>query len=103
MSQNFVATEEVTWDKARAYLRYIQEEENVSGATVRKWVSGYVSFWNFYDKDTVVWKNHKISKAKTIDKRPWSAEETIKLYNELVSRDHWLQPPSGSLLTLALA
>ena len=93
LSKNFVATEEVTWDKARAYLRYIQEEENVSGATVRKWVSGYVSFWNFYDKDTAVWKNHKISKAKTIDKRPWSAEETVKLYSELVRRDHWLQHP----------
>jgi hypothetical protein len=68
LSRHFVVAEEITWDKARLYLRSFQETEGLSSATVRKWVSGYVNFWEHYDKDSSVWKNHKLSKARTIAK-----------------------------------
>jgi hypothetical protein len=91
LGRNFVAAEEITWEKARAYLRHIQEETSVSDATIRKWVSGYVSFWNFYDKDPAVWRNLRLSKAHTIDKRSWTRIELLELHAELFRRDHWLQ------------
>ena len=93
LSKQFAATEEITWDKARAYLRLVEATRNVSGATIRKWVSGYINFWEHYEKDVSVWRNHKLQKTRTIAKRAWSSEEVAILYSELGKQEHWLQLP----------
>ena len=93
LSKYFVAAEEITWEKARAFLREAQSTEKVSGVTVKKWLSAYTNFWDFYDRDTAVWKNHKIKQTKTKKPRPWSSGEVIRIYNSLVQHGHWLQHP----------
>lgn len=93
LSQSFVATEELSWEKARAFIRSVQEEQNVSSATLRKWISGYINFWDFYDRDTGVWRNHKLKRSRTIAKRAWTTEEVRFLHGDLVRADHWLQHP----------
>jgi integrase len=93
LASEFAAVEELDWDKARAYLRYIKEKESVSTATVRKWISAYINFWEFFDRDGSIWRGHKLKTDKTAPKRPWTPPEVIQLYQYAVSTDHWLQHP----------
>jgi len=93
LSKHFAATEEITWEKARAFLREVQQSEEVSGATLRKWLTAYTNFWDFYDRDTAVWKNHKLSSKRVRKPRPWSRGEVVSLYQTLVSEDDWLRHP----------
>ncbi len=90
LSKHFAAAEEVTWEKARAFIRFIQEKENVSNSTIRKWVSAYRSFWDYYDKDTSVWRNHKIPRTRVLPKRAWTRNEIQRIFDELETQNHWL-------------
>jgi integrase len=49
-----------------------------------------VNFWDYFDKDIAVWKNHKLAKKNKIRKRPWSPAEVIKIHETLKEQNHWL-------------
>ena len=93
LSTSFAAVEEISWDKARTFLRAAQQAQGVSSATVRKWVSGYINFWSCFDKDAAVWRNHRFPRDNASGKRPWGPDEVRKLYEVLRQEDDWLQHP----------
>ena len=93
LMQSFTVVEELDWDKCKIFLRNLGSEQDVSSATVQKWKSAYINFWECFDKDPSIWRNHKLPKTNPILKRPWTNEETKQLYARLRQDGNWLQHP----------
>ncbi len=93
LMQSFTVIEELSWEKCKIFLRNVGDKHGVSSATVQKWKSAYVNFWECFDKDPSIWKNHKLPKSRTIAKRPWTNEETRGMYERLRQDGYWLQHP----------
>lgn len=93
LAQTFVTTEEVTWDRARAFLKAVQDSEKVTSQTVHKWMSAYRNFWLFAGKKPDVWEKHRLARTPTIRKRPWTKEEVVLICDKLREEKDWLQHP----------
>ena len=93
--EEFAVVEELTWEKAKAFLRKVKEEKSVSVPTVRKWKSAYINLWRWLDERPDVWTNHTFQKEVKVSRQEWTKDEVAYLYKTLCEKNdkisHWLK------------
>jgi len=80
LMNKYVAVEELDWDKCKVFLRDRIRIDKKSRATVDKWKGAYINFWDSLDKDTNLWRNHKLPETEVIDVQEFEAEEVRAMY-----------------------
>ena len=95
LMEEFAVVEELTWEKAKAFLRKVKEEKSVSVPTVRKWKSAYINLWRWLDERPDVWTNHTFQKEVKVSRQEWTKDEVAYLYKTLCEKNdkisHWLK------------
>jgi len=61
LAQRFATLEEVDRRGVKRFLEWAKRETKVSNATLRKWMSGYKSLWEFADKEKSIWNVFPVS------------------------------------------
>jgi hypothetical protein len=94
LMQHFAAAEEITHQRAAAFLEAAPAHYDISKATVGKWQSGYINLWKYLKKDYSVWKNHTIPNTpeKNKDRDIWENSEVRRLIESArgSNRKPWL-------------
>lgn len=81
LMKEYVAAEELNWDKCKVFLRNKIRIDKKSKATVQKWRSAYISFWEYLDKNPNLWRGHKLPDTKVIEIAQFDAQEVRAMYD----------------------
>jgi integrase len=88
LAQRFATLEEVDRRGVKRFLEWAKRQTMVSNATLRKWMSGYKSLWEFADKEKSIWNDQKLPSEEERDKKQaWSPEEVREMYRILSERN----------------
>ncbi|MFP6756416.1 MAG: hypothetical protein VCB60_11935, partial [Alphaproteobacteria bacterium] len=82
LMKEYVAAEELDWEKCKVFLRDRIRLDGKSRATVQKWRGAYVKFWDYLDLDTHLWKEHKLPETEEIEILPFTRAEVRALYDK---------------------
>ena len=81
LMKEYVAVEELNWDKCKVFLRDRIRIDKKSRATVDKWKGAYINFWDWLDKDTNLWRAHKLPVTDEIEIQEFDAQEVRAMYD----------------------
>jgi site-specific recombinase XerD len=94
LTKQFQYAEDLDFQKAKTWLRKVQDQESVTPQTVKKWVSAYKNLWEFLQlEEKSPWKDQKLKANKENPRLCWKLSEVLFLLDEAKKKSNsktWL-------------
>ena len=90
LQKEYVAVEELNWEKCKTFLRDRIRKDKKARPTVQKWNGAYIKFWDYLDLDTALWRNHTLPETEELDVQPFTRAEVRAMCDRLKQDGDWL-------------